>query len=121
MPQLAVLIIHDPTKLTDVLNAWVDAGITGVTILDSSGLGHLLPGETRDDLPLFPSLADLLQSAEERHRTIFSVIADDFDLNRLVAATETILGQLAEPNTGILFVTPVTRVWGLQPGRTKRK
>jgi len=30
-----------------------------------------------------------------------------------VAATETILGDLDRPNTGILFVMPVTRAWGL--------
>jgi len=117
MPQLAVLIVDDPTKITDVLTAWIEIGITGATILDSSGLGHLFPGETRDDLPLFPSLSDILQTREEHHRTVLSVLADDFDLDRLVAATESIVGKLDDHHTGIMFVIPVTRAWGLQPSR----
>jgi len=113
MSQLIVLVVDDPSKVNDVLTAWIEAGIPGATLLDSSGLGHTLHGETRDDLPLFPSLADILQTREEHHRTLFSVVADNFNLDRLVAATESILGDLDRPNTGILFVMPVTRAWGL--------
>lgn len=67
----------------------------------------------RDDLPLFPSLDDLLQSREEPHRTLFVVVPDGFDVEALVAATEKITGDLDEPNTGILFTVSVTRAWGL--------
>lgn len=120
MPQLLILIIDDPAKTTDVLNAWLEVGITGGTILDSAGLGHLLPGEMRDDLPLFPSLNDLLQSREEHNRVLFSVVSDDFNVERVVEVTESILGRMEDPNTGILFSVPVTRVWGLQPDRRKK-
>ena len=117
MPQLILLIVDDPSKAEDVLNAWVEAGVTGATILDSFGIGHLMPGEMRDDLPLLPSLADIMQGREEHNRLIFSVVTDDFDVERLVAASESIVGRLADPNTGILFTVPVGRVWGLQPLR----
>lgn len=56
----------------------------GLTILDSTGLGRLREGTIRDDLPLMPSLSDLLPSREVNHRTLFSVIQDDEVLQRAI-------------------------------------
>ena len=115
MPELVVLVLDDPDKMEDVLAAWLAAGIAGVTILDSSGLNHQVgKRRLRDDVPLFPSLASLLRGREEQHRTLFVVVPDEFDVSALVAATESITGTFDEPNTGILFILPVTRAWGLK-------
>jgi hypothetical protein len=115
LPELIVLVLNDPGKTEDILAAWLAAGVSGVTLLDSRGLSHQLsqPG-LRDDLPLFPSLEDLLRSREESHRTLFAVVPDGFAVEALVTATEKITGILDEPHTGILFTVPVTRAWGLQ-------
>ncbi len=118
MPQLIVLIVDDVSKVDDVLSAWIECGVTGASSLDTYGIHELLPGELREDLPLIPSLADLMHhNREEPNRLIFSVIRDDFDLEHLVAVTEAILGKMADPHTGICFTVPIGRVWGLQPPR----
>lgn len=116
MAKLIVLVVDDSGKVGDVLEAWTGAGVTGVTLLDSSGLGRdVFHGQ---DLPLFPSVRALLRSSEENNRTLLAVVEDSFDVRRLVAATEVITGPLAAPNTGILFVVPVTEVYGLdRPAR----
>jgi hypothetical protein len=114
MAELVVLVLDDFNKTEEVLAAWLALGISGATILDSSGLSHEVGrAALRDDLPLFPSLEDLLRSREEPHRTLFAVVPDGFDVEALMAATEKITGPLDEPNTGILFTVPVTRAWGL--------
>jgi nitrogen regulatory protein PII len=117
MAQIVCLVVHDPTKADDVGQAWVEAGATGLTLLDSCGWAAR--AEKRgvpDDLPLFPSVRKLMRGAEEMNRVLFSVVADDFDVDILVAAAERVLGPLTDPDTGILFVVPVGRVVGLQPG-----
>jgi hypothetical protein len=68
----------------------------------------------RDDLPLFPTLDDLLEGNEDHSRTLFTVVPDGFAVDSLVAATERITGKLDAPNTGILFTVPVGRAWGLE-------
>ncbi|HLF01110.1 MAG TPA: hypothetical protein VI547_03990 [Anaerolineales bacterium] len=113
MPQLVMLIMDDPSKSDDVAAAWIEVGVTGASSIDTYGTGHLWPGETRDDLPLIPSLADLIQGRHEQNRLLFSLVRDDFDVERLVAATETILGPLNDPDTGIMFTLPLGQVWGL--------
>jgi hypothetical protein len=118
MAELVMLVLDDPDKTEEVLAAWLALGVSGATILDSTGLSHEMGrGRMRDDLPLFPSLEDLLRSREEPHRTLLVVVPDGFDIEALVAATEKITGSLSKPNTGILFTIPVTRAWGLKRKR----
>lgn len=118
MAALVVLVLDDPDKTEEVLTAWLARGIPGATILESSGLSREMGRRgLRDDLPLFPSLGDLLRSREESHRTLFAVVPDGFDIDVLVAATEEITGIFDEPDTGILFVIPVMQVWGLNRRR----
>jgi nitrogen regulatory protein P-II 1 len=117
MPQLVNLVVHDPGMVHALAEAWVTAGVTGMTILDSSGLSHMTYGEgARDDLPLFPSLRKMMEGSEHHSRLLMSVVPDGFDLDGLIVATERVLGPLGEPDSGILFVVPVTQVRGLQSG-----
>jgi nitrogen regulatory protein PII len=119
MPQLLFAVIDDTTKIWDVLEAWEQLGVSGVTIHDSTGQ-HRTQG-LRDDLPLFPSVRDLLEKSETSHRTMWSVLEDGVDVEAIVKATEAIVGPLANPRTGILFTVPVTKVWGLRPPEKESK
>ncbi len=118
MPKLVVCVVDDPGRAEDVLAAWVELGVPGATILDSTGLGHHIAGlGAPDDLPLFPSLESLLRAREESHRTLLAVVNDSQPIDQLVEATEHIVGPLAAPDTGILFVVPVEQAWGLRKSR----
>lgn len=120
MPKLVYLVIQDPSKVDEVVCAWVEAGVAGLTVLDSSGWTKRAYDQgPRDDLPLFPSLRMILRGREFRNRTIFSVVHDEFDLDALIEATEKIIGDLAGPDTGILFVLSLERAVGLQPQRER--
>jgi len=110
---LVVLVIDCVEKCSAVLDAWEKAGAGGITILESVGVGRL-HGLLRDDVPLMPSLRDLLGSEEIHHRTIFSVVPDEAAVDRLIAATEALLGDMQRPNSGFLFVVPVSRALGLR-------
>lgn len=116
MPQLINLVIHDNDRVDDVVHAWLEAGITGLTLVDTCGLTHHVGHRgLRDDVPLFPSLRSLLEASGNQNRLLFALVADDFDTDGLIRQTEAVLGGLDTPGTGILFVLPVTRVVGLQP------
>lgn len=116
MPSLVNLVVFDPAKVDDIIQTWVRAGVSGLTLVDTRGW-FLLGGDhaIRDDLPLMPSIRHLLRGEEERSRMIFSVVPDGFDIDLLIDGAQSVLGPLDQPGNGILFVTPVTRVVGLQP------
>jgi nitrogen regulatory protein P-II 1 len=113
MPNLLVLVLDNPDQCHSILDAWEQAGVTGITILESTGQARMRKA-MRDDLPLMPSLRDLLAGTELHHRTLFSVVGDDEVLERAIAATERTIGDLNSHHTGVLFVMPVTRVLGLK-------
>ncbi len=121
MPSLVVYVMPELEVYQDVLAAWKECGVTGVTILESLGLQKAQELHARkDDLPLFPSLHHLLESEEYHHRTAFTVVDDGFDLGRLVEATrQAIGGDFNAPNSGLLFVIPVACAYGLQPHWTQ--
>jgi len=114
MANLLVLVLKDVEKCPQIIEAWERAGVSGITLLDSVGSRQLRERARRDDVPLMPSIHTLLASAETHNRTMFAVIGDDAVLERVVTATQEIVGDLAQPNTGILFVVPVTRAWGIR-------
>ncbi|NLG74099.1 MAG: hypothetical protein GX495_18920 [Chloroflexi bacterium] len=114
---LVVLILNDPEYTHEILNAWEDAGVSGVTILNSTGLGRLRKAGLRDDFPLMPSLRDIFETDEIHHRTILTVVNSQALVDRLVEVTQSITGDLDQPNSGFLFVSPVLQVYGLGRGR----
>jgi hypothetical protein len=114
MNSLILFVLHDPTLLRDILTAWEKTGVLGITILPSSGL-HRLDEiiNMRDDIPLIPSLEDLVGEEEILNRTIFTIVDNDTLIDRLVDVTQEIVGNLDSPNTGILCVIPLSKVYGL--------
>lgn len=114
MTYLVMFIMHDPAQMDDVLDAWTEAGVSGVTILLSTGLARMRQNlSLRDDLPLIPSLADLEEHSESLSRTLLTLVESEQLVDQLVEATQSIIGDLDLPNTGVLAVLPVAKVYGL--------
>jgi nitrogen regulatory protein P-II 1 len=112
---LVLFVLHDPEKLRQLLAAWEEAGVSGATVLFSTGLGRINQSPAlRDDLPLLPSLEDFLPKVEHLSRTLFSMIDDEEVVKRVVTATESVIGDLNEPDRGLLMVLPVAKVFGLR-------
>lgn len=107
--QLLVLVINQEDSLDKVLEAFVEVGITGATIIDSVGMGRILA----HDIPIFAGLRYLLEGNKPYNKTIFAVIDDDKKVDEAIAVVEEICGSLNKPGTGLLFTLPVTRVKGL--------
>ncbi len=111
---LVMFVLHDAGKLNELLKGWEEAGVTGATILPSTGLGRLRQQlGLRDDLPIMPSLRDFYHFEEDTNRTIFTVVDTEATVDRLLRVTEEIVGPLEKPQTGLMVVLPVARVHGL--------
>jgi hypothetical protein len=107
-------ILHDAEKLDDIIQAWEEVGVKGITIYLSSGIARLRKQSMlRDDLPLIPSLNDLFAHEESWSRTLMTIVKDETLLDAVVAATQSVVGDLNLPNTGILSALPLARVYGL--------
>ncbi len=113
--KMILFILHNSTKLPDLLRAWNEAGVGGATVLLSTGMGRIdQAGSLREDLPLMPSLSDFYENGEKLSRTVFSVVEDEATVTRVLAATQRVVGDLRAPDTGLWIVLPVERAEGLK-------
>lgn len=109
--QLLVCVINDPSKVDEILEAFIEIGITGATIIDSFGMGR----ELIQEVPIFAGFRNLLSGSSKYNKTIFSVIGEEEKLHKAVTAVENIVGSMKTPSTGIIFTIPVNFVKGLKP------
>ena len=107
------LVLDNPALLSDVMKAWTDAGVRGITILESTGVHRVRSRASAQDAPFMLGFSRLLRTDQVGHNTLFAVVRDLNIVERVVGATEKVVGDLSQPNTGVLFAVPVTAAWGL--------
>lgn len=108
---LFVFILNDPDKLDEILEGYLEIGITGSTIIDSLGMGHILA----TDVPIFAGFRSLLSGASSYNKTILSVIKEPEKIRAAFDLIEDVCGSLGKQGSGIAFTIPVDEVRGLMP------
>ena len=108
---MLIMVLDDTSHLNNVLNAWDQAGVGGVTIIESTGLNRVLQRHSPD--MAFVGFSQMFGSGRLGHNTLFTVIDSLETAETAVAATEAVLGDLTEPDKGIIFAMPVAKTWGL--------
>ena len=108
--KLLVLILNRVEKLEEVLEGFLEIGISGATIIDSVGMGQILANE----VPIFAGLRFMFAGAKPHNKTIISVIREEKEAPAVNILTK-ILGDLDNPGSGIVFMLPLDRVEGLKP------
>ena len=105
---LLVLVLNKEEHLDEILEVFVEVGITGATILDSVGMGHKLAY----DIPIFAGLRKSIKTSDY-NKTIFSVVQDDETLEEAIKLIGEII-DFEETGTCLLFVVPLLMVKGLK-------
>ncbi len=107
---MVMLVLDDPEKLDAVLAAWAALGVSGVTIVESTGV-HRYKKQQR--LPFRFGFEGQAPTYDEYHYTLFSIVNDEAMARQCLAVTEKITGDLDNPDTGVLAVWPLTLVKGV--------
>lgn len=108
--QLLVVILKNEKLMDRILKQLAEEGVKGGTILSGKGMGEELMN--MEEVPMFATLRSIMRDEErETCQVAMFVIRDE----QVVDARETVkkMVNLKEPNTGIMFVLPITYVEGL--------
>ena len=112
-----LFIMHNPNLLDELVKGWEAVGVGRATILASTGMRRLKRREgIRDDIPLMPSLENFFESSQTSSRTIFTTVKDESMIDVILAATQRVVGDLSDHETGVLLVLPVLKAYGLEKG-----
>lgn len=104
---MTLFVLDDPDRLNDVLEAWEKAGICGATIIETTGMHRL----RRQFIPM--RYISALISQEENHLTLLAIVENEAKAQACLQATENVIGNLDNPNTGIFAAWPLSIVKGL--------
>ena len=107
-----LFVLDDPDRLDEVLTAWANIGVRGVTIMESTGwqrrrIQQSMIGARFD----FAALAG--GARLENHMTLFVVVENRDIIQSALEEVEAIVGNLDGPDTGILVAWPIEVVKGL--------
>lgn len=122
--KLVILITAEIERGLEVAQSWQNVGAPGVTILRTHGLYSLQQEAQRHvELPrmivsMAAALAAILDNVEERGEMILSLVEAAL-VDSLIDAASAVLGDLTQPDHGVLFVIDVERAIGVHDHRQK--
>lgn len=112
--QALIIVLNKKEFLEEVLTALSKAGVSGATILDSQGMGSAIVSRDQQDVPMFGSLKAFFDREHPYNKTIFSIIESEEKLDKAIKAVTDVVGNLENPNEGLMFTVPVGRVIGFK-------
>ena len=110
--KLLVLVLNDIDLLDDLLQNFINFGIKGATIIDSTGMARFLASHNSEDIPIFGSLKLMLSGRNTFNKTIFVALKDE-QVDTCIKCIKEIIGDLNTPDSGILFTMPIDYIEGL--------
>lgn len=111
---MVMLVLDDPAQLDAVLDAWEKASLPGATIIESTGVHRLRAASERVHARY--TFGHPAGQIELGHYTLFTIVPDRQAVERCLAATEAVVGDLEGPSTGILAAWPLALVKGIPGG-----
>lgn len=106
--KLMVFVLDQEEYLEEILETLLELNIGGATILDSVGMGSILA----QDIPIFAGFKQLLQGSRSANKTILAVVPEEI-IETTIKAIEQVVGPLAEPGNGLVFILNVEQIFGV--------
>lgn len=109
--QALFIVLNKVRYLDDILSRFVDAGVTGATILDSQGMAsHMMDTDTEHS-KMFGFMSGLLSDNKPYSKTIFTVLPSQEMVDKVVNVTKEALGDDAKNGSGFMFSVPLGKVY----------
>lgn len=111
--KLLIFVLNKTEKLDDVLTEFARRNMCGATVLDSMGMARMLAGtHDEEEIPFLGSLRQFLNSERRQNNVILAAI-DDEQVDEAVAAIESVVGDLSNEDTGVVFCLPIDYTKGI--------
>lgn len=105
---MIMFVLDDPKRVDELLAVWEQAGVSGATLVESTGLHR----RRRQLIPMRYVFQTTSDYVEESHFTVFAIVKDEATVQACLRATEALVGDLSLPNTGVFAAWPLSLVKG---------
>lgn len=110
-----ILVLNKIECLNRLITEFMNNGITGGTILDSHGM--VRTAKNFGDNPIFDMFREIFDIDETNSSKVIFMIAEESQVRTISKIVNEVTGGLQNPNTGILFCTPVIYIEGLRKNK----
>ena len=110
--QLLLFFLKKTELMETLLKTLAQNNLTGGTILDAKGLASGL-SQMEDELPMIWSLRKYLEASIKSETKLLIMAIKDEDVIRVADLIKSVVGDLSEPNSGVLLTLPVMYCEGI--------
>lgn len=107
--ELVIIVLNKTDLLDELLTEFMNNDLSGATVLDSSGMGHLISNQ----FPMFSMFAELDDEKENNSKTILKVVRSIEERERTEELVEKIIGDFKDPDAAIMISLPVSSAKGI--------
>ena len=100
---LLIVVINNEEILDDLLTGWLDMGITGATVTESTDSLQLISHH----IPIFAGFRTLASGGPLHNKTLFTAIENIKILDKAVDYLERLCNDTGRSSQGIYFVVPL--------------
>ncbi len=104
--KLAIVFLNRIEHLDELLSLFLEIGVTGATVLDSIGMGHIIS----ENIPIFAGLREAFAGSSPNNKIILTVTDDETVLD-MAGVLEDI--ESDDEKVGFLISLPIDKVFGL--------
>ncbi len=102
---LLFTVIDNEDLLDELITGWMDLGISGATVMDTTGALQLVT----QHVPIFAGLRSLTSGGARHNKTIFTAVEDEELLDLAIAFLKELCRKSGSPRQGVYFVAPLHR------------
>lgn len=111
-----VIVLNKVECLDEIIKRFIENDISGGTIINSYGMARSIGGGDDEEIPLFSILKSMFEFDDASSKIIF-MIAEESQVRTISKIVNEVTGGLQNPNTGIMFCTPVVYIEGLRKNK----
>lgn len=107
------VVLNEVDYLDDVLAAFVRAGASGATILDSQGMASLIVDRKNLHIPIFDTFKSMIEDSRPYNKTIFSVLENQDLVDKTANEIQEVMEDVPGPGLGFMFTVPISNSYTL--------
>lgn len=100
---LLVYILNEDKYLDELLEEFIEVGISRATILDGMGMLHFLS----EEVPIFAGFRSLIQGTKPFNKILLSVIREKDLLNTALETIDRVVGGIGRGERGLAFTLKI--------------
>jgi len=102
---LLIAVINNEDILDDLITGWIDIGITGATVLESTDFVQLISLH----IPIFAGFRTLTGGGMHHNKTIIAAVEEKSILDDAVNFLDSLCRKTGKSHQGVYFVAPLLK------------